>query len=149
MFRKLVFIFGICFIIFNINAIEMMEKKGEKMNEKLDKLYLVDEKVGAGREAETGLIVKVHYTGWLFSTEKKDHKGKKFDSSVDRRQPFEFTLGVGQVIKGWDQGFSGMQVGGKRTIYIPSSLGYGPRGAGDVIPPNADLVFDVELLELH
>ena len=149
MYKKLYFIFGLCLIMFNINAIEMMEKKGKKMNEKLDKLYVVDEKVGEGREAEAGLIIKVHYTGWLFAEDKKDHKGKKFDSSLDRRQPFEFTLGVGQVIKGWDQGFSGMKVGGKRTIYIPASLGYGSRGAGDVIPPNSDLVFDVELLELH
>ena len=149
MYKKLYFIFGLCLIMFNINAIEMMEKKGKKMNEKLDKLYVVDEKVGEGREAEAGLIIKVHYTGWLFTAEKKDHKGKKFDSSFDRRQPFEFTLGVGQVIKGWDQGFSGMKIGGRRTIYIPSSLGYGSRGAGDVIPPDADLVFDVELLELH
>lgn len=98
---------------------------------------------GTGIEAVAGKHVKVHYTGWLNDG---DNKGKKFDSSVDRGKPFTFTLGVGMVIKGWDQGVSGMKVGGKRTLYIPAELGYGTRGAGGVIPPNADLIFDVELL---
>ncbi|MBU0481571.1 MAG: FKBP-type peptidyl-prolyl cis-trans isomerase [Proteobacteria bacterium] len=99
--------------------------------------------VGSGGEAVAGKQVEVHYTGWLNNG---DAKGKKFDSSVDRGQPFSFKLGVGMVIRGWDQGVAGMKIGGKRTLYIPSALGYGPRGAGGVIPPNTDLIFDVELL---
>lgn len=106
-------------------------------------LKVTDHKVGTGTEAVNGKKVSVHYTGWL---DNKGQKGKKFDSSVDRGTPFSFTLGVGQVIKGWDQGVKGMKVGGKRTLNIPASLGYGARGAGATIPPNADLIFDVELL---
>jgi FKBP-type peptidyl-prolyl cis-trans isomerase len=88
----------------------------------------------------------VHYTGWLYDPSKADGKGKKFDSSVDRGQPFGFPLGAGRVIAGWDKGVAGMKVGGKRTLVIPSEMGYGSRGAGGVIPPNAALMFDVELL---
>lgn len=99
-----------------------------------------DLKQGTGATASTGKTVSVHYTGWLA----KD--GKKFDSSVDRGQAFMFQLGAGQVIKGWDEGVSGMKVGGKRQLRIPPELGYGARGAGGVIPPNATLIFDVELL---
>jgi len=95
--------------------------------------------VGEGQTAERGQSVEVHYTGWLTD-------GKKFDSSVDRRQPFNFKLGAGQVIKGWDEGVAGMKVGGKRKLSIPPHLGYGARGAGGVIPPNAELIFEVELL---
>jgi FKBP-type peptidyl-prolyl cis-trans isomerase FkpA len=101
-----------------------------------------DLKVGSGDEAKKGATVQVHYTGWLA----KD--GKKFDSSHDRKEPFEFKLGAGDVIKGWDEGVAGMKVGGKRKLMIPSKLGYGARGAGGVIPPDADLVFEVELLKL-
>ena len=104
--------------------------------------------VGTGREAEPGFNVSVHYTGWLFDEKAADHKGKKFDSSVDRGQPFKFDLGAGQVIQGWDEGFAGMKVGGKRTLVISPEMGYGARGAGGVIPPNAYLIFDVELLDV-
>jgi FKBP-type peptidyl-prolyl cis-trans isomerase len=97
--------------------------------------------VGTGATAVAGKPVKVNYTGWLTD-------GKKFDSSVDRHQPFPFTLGAGEVIKGWDEGVEGMKVGGKRQLRIPPALGYGSRGAGGVIPPNATLIFDVELLDV-
>jgi FKBP-type peptidyl-prolyl cis-trans isomerase FkpA len=101
-----------------------------------------DTKVGDGAEAKKGDSVEVHYTGWLA----KD--GKKFDSSLDRKEPFVFKLGAGMVIKGWDEGVAGMKVGGKRKLLIPAALGYGARGAGGAIPPNADLVFEVELLKI-
>ena len=107
-----------------------------------------DTVVGTGREAEPGFNVSVHYTGWLYDEKASDHKGKKFDSSVDRGQPFKFDLGAGQVIQGWDEGFAGMKIGGKRTLIIPSEMGYGVRGAGGAIPPNATLIFDVELLDV-
>lgn len=102
-------------------------------------LKYLDQVVGTGDAAVAGKTVSVHYTGWL-------ENGKKFDSSVDRGQPFSFPLGAGRVIKGWDEGVQGMKVGGKRKLTIPSDLGYGSRGAGGVIPPNATLIFDVELL---
>ncbi len=108
-------------------------------------LRYVDHLKGTGTQATNGKKVSVHYTGWLNEDGKK---GKKFDSSHDRHRPFEFMLGRGMVIKGWDEGVAGMNVGGKRTLYIPSALGYGSRGAGGAIPPNADLIFDVELLEV-
>ena len=97
-------------------------------------------------EATPGKLVSVHYTGWLWDENAKDHKGKKFDSSLDRGKPFQFTLGAGQVIRGWDEGVQGMKMGEKKTLTIPPDKGYGARGAGGVIPPNATLVFDVELL---
>jgi FKBP-type peptidyl-prolyl cis-trans isomerase FkpA len=128
-------------------AIELVNEEKSKMQDKgITELIITDNKVGDGREAEKGLTVTVHYTGWLYEN---GEKTTKFDSSVDRREPFSFVLGVGQVIKGWDSGFSGMQVGGSRTIIIPSSMGYGSRGAGDVIPPNSDLIFEVELVEIQ
>lgn len=108
-------------------------------------LKYLDEKVGAGTEAVSGKAVSVHYTGWL---DDKGQKGAKFDSSLDRGTPFQFNLGGGMVIRGWDEGVAGMKVGGKRTLIIPSNLGYGERGAGKVIPPGATLIFDVELLEV-
>jgi FKBP-type peptidyl-prolyl cis-trans isomerase len=112
-------------------------------------LIKTDNKVGTGAEAVAGHEVSVHYTGWLYDEKAPDHKGKKFDSSRDRNEPFQFSLGAGMVIKGWDQGVAGMKIGGQRTLVIPPQLGYGARGAGGVIPPNATLVFDVELLGVH
>lgn len=109
-------------------------------------LVKTDVKLGKGAEAKAGQQVTVHYTGWLYDEAAPEHKGKKFDSSRDRNDPFVFQLGAGQVIKGWDQGVEGMKVGGQRTLIIPANVGYGARGAGGVIPPNATLVFDVELL---
>jgi len=104
------------------------------MSERVTEFQKIDTQVGEGREAEAGLTVIVHYTGWLFDPSAEDKKGQKFDSSVDRGQPFEFALGQGMVIQGWDQGFAGMKIGGKRTLIIPSEMGYGARGAGGVIP---------------
>lgn len=109
-------------------------------------LQYLDSVVGTGAVAKSGEKVSVHYTGWL---DNAGQKGNKFDSSVDRGQPFEFALGAGQVIKGWDEGVSGMKVGGKRTLMIPADLAYGARGAGGAIPPNAKLIFDVELLGVN
>jgi FKBP-type peptidyl-prolyl cis-trans isomerase FkpA len=106
-------------------------------------LQYEDTVVGEGDEAKKGQSVTVHYTGWLFND---GEKGVKFDSSLDRRDPFVFSLGAGMVIRGWDEGVAGMQVGGERTLIIPAELGYGARGAGGVIPPNATLQFDVQLL---
>ena len=108
-----------------------------------------DVKQGTGAEATIGHTVVVHYTGWLYDTSKPDSHGAKFDSSRDRGTPFRFELGAGRVIKGWDQGVAGMKVGGERTLVIPPELGYGARGAGNVIPPNATLIFDVELLDVQ
>ena len=105
-------------------------------------LQIEDLETGDGAAAEAGKMVSVHYTGWLTD-------GTKFDSSKDRNQPFSFPLGAGHVIQGWDQGVQGMKVGGRRKITIPPALGYGARGAGGVIPPNATLVFEVELLQIH
>jgi peptidylprolyl isomerase len=106
-------------------------------------LQIIDTVVGTGAQPKRGQTCVMHYTGWLYNN---GIKGKKFDSSVDRNEPFEFKVGVGQVIKGWDEGVSTMKVGGKRTLIIPPALGYGASGAGGVIPPNAVLMFDVELL---
>ncbi len=112
-------------------------------------LEKIDTKIGTGEEAVIGKTVNVHYTGWLYDANAEDKKGKKFDSSYDRANHFSFLLGSGRVIKGWDQGVQGMKVGGKRTLIIPPSMAYGAHGAGGIIPPNAALIFDVELVGLH
>lgn len=119
------------------------KKGGSKMEKTPSGLQYEDTRVGTGATPKKGQICVMHYTGWLWEN---GTKGKKFDSSVDRGQPFEFPLGQGQVIKGWDEGVATMKVGGKRTLLIPPQLGYGARGAGGVIPPNATLLFEVELL---
>jgi FKBP-type peptidyl-prolyl cis-trans isomerase FkpA len=111
-------------------------------------LEKTDVRVGTGTEAVAGKTVTVHYTGWLYDAAAADHHGKKFDSSRDRNEPFPFALGRGQVIQGWDEGVAGMKVGGQRTLVIPPQMGYGPRGYPPVIPGNATLVFDVELLDV-
>jgi peptidylprolyl isomerase len=108
-------------------------------------LQITDSKVGTGAAPKSGQTCVMHYTGWLYEN---GAKGKKFDSSVDRGQPFEFPLGQRRVIAGWDEGVASMKVGGKRTLIIPPELGYGARGAGGVIPPNATLIFEVELLDV-
>src|SRR2546423_86125 len=126
------------------------DKDKDKPNEKVVKLpsglKYVDIKEGNGAEAKKGDTVEVHYTGWL--TPDGEKIGKKFDSSLDRKEPFSFKLGAGKVIKGWDEGVAGMKVGGKRKLIIPAELAYGEKGAGGVIPANAELTFEVELLEV-
>ncbi|GAB1232649.1 hypothetical protein UT4_11150 [Ferrigenium sp. UT4] len=111
-------------------------------------LIKTDTQLGEGATAQAGQTVIVHYTGWLFDESAPENKGAKFDSSLDRNEPFDFPLGGGRVIKGWDEGVQGMKEGGTRTLVIPPEMGYGPRGAGGVIPPNATLVFDVKLLKV-
>jgi FKBP-type peptidyl-prolyl cis-trans isomerase FkpA len=111
-------------------------------------LERIDTQAGTGAIATSGSDVSVHYTGWLYDENAPQQRGMKFDSSVDRGTPFTFLLGAGQVIRGWDEGVAGMKVGGKRMLKIPADLGYGSNGAGGVIPPNASLVFDVELIDV-
>jgi FKBP-type peptidyl-prolyl cis-trans isomerase len=121
---------------------------GNTENNNVAQLIRQDDVVGTGAEAQSGQVVTVHYTGWLYDQTRPDRKGNKFDSSRDRNEPFSFNLGAGEVIRGWDEGVAGMKVGGRRTLTIPPDMGYGARGAGGVIPPNATLLFDVELLEV-
>ena len=118
-----------------------------KLDAKGKELQKLDVKVGSGTEAVKGNAVVVHYTGWLYDPG-TSQKGAKFDSSRDRNVPFGFVLGAGRVIRGWDEGVQGMKVGGQRTLIIPPDMGYGESGAGGVIPPNATLIFDVELIEV-
>ena len=120
-----------------------------KIGAQVTELKKIDVKQGDGAEAVAGKTVIVHYTGWLYDPAAADGHGTKFDSSMDRKVPFDFMLGAGRVIKGWDQGVTGMKVGGIRKLTIPPELGYGARGAGGVIPPNATLVFEVELLGVN
>jgi FKBP-type peptidyl-prolyl cis-trans isomerase len=136
-------LFAICGLLLGTAAAQGQDKSKEGKVVTTDSgLKYTDLKVGTGDEAKKGNSVEVHYTGWL-----KD--GKKFDSSVDRGRPFTFKLGAGMVIKGWDEGVAGMKVGGKRKLIIPAKLAYGARGAGGVIPPNAELTFEVELLKIR
>lgn len=118
----------------------------KKVDEKITTLKIIDNKIGEGKEANAGSTVTVDYTGWLYDPTAADKKGKKFDSSLDRGDPFAFVLGRGAVIRGWDEGVKGMKEDGKRTLIIPSDMAYGNRGAGGVIPPGATLIFDVELI---
>ncbi|MGH8762139.1 MAG: FKBP-type peptidyl-prolyl cis-trans isomerase [Nitrosospira sp.] len=133
-------------IIFLPQAAFSETKKGAA---NVTELVKKDTKTGSGEEAAVGKTVEVHYTGWLYDASAPENKGAKFDSSRDRGTPFSFLLGAGRVIKGWDRGVAGMKVGGQRTLIIPAEMAYGSRGAGSVIPPNAALVFDVELLGLR
>jgi len=143
--RRLLAAFALCAAIAFAATADDKDKPGEKPAEKIVKtdsgLQYIDRKEGEGERARDGDMVEVHYTGTL-----KD--GKKFDSSRDRDEPFSFKLGARMVIKGWDEGVAGMRVGGKRKLIIPAELGYGARGAGNVIPPNAELHFEVELLKI-
>ncbi len=126
-------------LVFEVELLPQPERKP---------LEMVDVVEGAGAVAQKGQQVTVHYTGWLFDAAAANQRGRKFDSSKDRGDPFRFQLGAGMVIRGWDDGVQGMKVGGTRILTIPPELGYGPRGAGGVIPPNATLVFEVELLKV-
>lgn len=131
------------FVLFFVLALFSVYELEAKVTTSPSGLKIDEMKVGGGKKAEPGDTVSAHYTGWLYENDKK---GKKFDSSVDRGRPYEFPLGQGRVIKGWDEGIAGMRVGGKRTLIIPPHLAYGERGFGSTIPPNATLIFDVELL---
>jgi peptidylprolyl isomerase len=129
-------------ILAAVPTMAVAQSKGKTMTT-ASGLQIIDGTVGTGASPKTGQICVMHYTGWLYEN---GEKGKKFDSSVDRNEPFEFPIGQRRVIAGWDEGVATMKVGGKRTLIIPPALGYGARGAGGAIPPNATLMFDVELL---
>jgi FKBP-type peptidyl-prolyl cis-trans isomerase FkpA len=118
-------------------------------NSGITALQKTDIATGDGLEAKTGATVRLHYTGWLFDQAAPDHRGRKFDSSKDSGTPFDFRLGAGEVIQGWDDGVAGMRVGGKRVLTIPPALGYGAGGASGIIPPNATLIFELELLDVR
>jgi peptidylprolyl isomerase len=142
-FAALAFVASLAGVVFTVTLASFIPAKAQVVMTTPDGLQIIDLKVGTGASPKTGQTVVVHYTGWLYVNGKK---GAKFDSSVDHGQPFEFPIGKQQVIAGWDEGVATMKVGGKRTLIIPPALGYGARGAGGVIPPNATLIFDVELL---
>ena len=130
------------------NAVSDLPEGAPMADTGITQLQKTDTKVGDGAEARAGRGVRVHYTGWLYDASRPDKRGKKFDSSKDSNQPFDFTLGAREVIPGWDEGVAGMKVGGTRVLTIPPAMGYGARGAGGVIPPNATLVFEVDLLDV-
>ena len=145
---------GIGVAVFSITVAFVIAGCGQSESEQMGQSNITqlmkdDTRPGSGNEATSGRNVTVHYTGWLYDASKSDHKGTKFDSSRDRNEPFTFRLGAGEVIRGWDEGVAGMKVGGQRLLTIPSEYGYGARGAGGVIPPNATLLFDVELLDVR
>jgi FKBP-type peptidyl-prolyl cis-trans isomerase FkpA len=125
------------------------DRNGSMADSGITMLQKNDITTGTGAEARPGTVVRVHYTGWLYEPASGDHRGQKFDSSKDGNQPFEFRLGGGEVIAGWDEGVAGMKVGGTRLLTIPPAMGYGASGAGGVIPPNATLLFEVELLDVR
>lgn len=144
---KFILVFSVILLNIDLASAEsQIAQKEIKLEKNITTLVIKDTVLGNGRQAEKGLAVTVHYSGWLYDPNQKDGKGKKFDSSLDRNDPFVFNLGGGQVIRGWDDGVDGMKIHGKRTLIIPPDMGYGSRGAGGVIPPNATLIFEVELL---
>ncbi|TMH62981.1 MAG: FKBP-type peptidyl-prolyl cis-trans isomerase [Betaproteobacteria bacterium] len=154
--RCLASAFAAVIMLFEQSGITLAQTPGStprspesKMNAKITQLQKTDTMVGTGAEAVSGKIAVVHYTGWLYDPSLADKKGRKFDSSLDRRSPFSFPLGGGRVIRGWDEGVAGMRVGGRRTLVIPPEMAYGSRGAGGVIPPDATLIFEVELVEVR
>lgn len=134
--------------LFVVSPMQVTVASQEAATVDSSQLQKIDIKVGNGEEAVIGKTVNVHYAGWIYDEQAPDKKGKKFDSSYDRKEHFSFLLGAGRVIKGWDKGVLGMKVGGQRTLIIPPSMAYGERGAGNVIPPNATLLFEVELMGL-
>jgi FKBP-type peptidyl-prolyl cis-trans isomerase FkpA len=127
---------------------QTLRAEEKTMDEKITALKIIDNQIGEGKEAKPGSTVSVDYTGWLYDPSAPDKKGKKFDSSLDRGDPFGFVLGRGAVIRGWDEGVKGMKEDGKRTLIIPPDMAYGNRGAGGVIPPGATLLFDIELISV-
>lgn len=135
-------------LAFSLTLLAACTPPGPPPGGSVAELQRLDTQAGTGTVATSGSDVTVHYTGWLYDETAPQQRGMKFDSSVDRGEPFTFLLGAGQVIRGWDEGVAGMKVGGKRTLKIPGDLAYGSSGAGGVIPPNASLVFDVELLDV-
>jgi peptidylprolyl isomerase len=142
-FSTVIAIAGIAAIMISVSPHAVLAQASGKTMTTPSGLQIIDAAVGTGATPKPGQICVMHYTGWLYEN---GNKGRKFDSSVDRNQPFEFPIGQRRVIAGWDEGVATMKVGGKRTLIIPPELGYGARGAGGVIPPNATLMFDVELL---
>ena len=133
---------------FAVSSTASVTIAGDLPQEPIEKLFKIDNNIGKGTEALVGTSVNVHYTGWIYDSSASEGQGKKFDSSKDRGQTFNFALGSGMVIKGWDEGVVGMKEGGNRILIIPPSMAYGSRGAGGVIPPNATLIFDIELIEV-
>src|SRR2546430_4044741 len=151
--RCLALAFAAATILFEQSGITLAQTPGttptspeSKMDAKITQLQKTDTLVGTGTEAIPGKVAVVHYTGWLYDPGLADKKGRKFDSSLDRPSPFSFPLGGGRVIRGWDEGVAGMRVGGRRTLVIPPEMAYGSRGAGGVIPPDATLIFEVEIV---
>src|SRR5882757_1639308 len=140
---------GVAALLIAVSSLPVITKENAVNDAVPTELVKTDIKTGTGPAIAAGQTAVVHYTGWLYESTAKDHKGKKFDSSRDRNDPFSFSVGGGEVIGGWDQGVVGMQVGGQRQLVIPPSLGYGARGAGGVIPGNATLLFDIELLKIQ